>query len=191
MRSAPTGPVAVLLAVVALHGCAPQLRAMPQADRPEQKAVRLQHGYALLYDLLGNEARVSGILAIKSASAATEGLLQDISRTAADAQQTIDQMQSEVPSVSLSIPGLPLLETDARNRIANAQTAELLLALGSFELKILLTQQIACQYAWALASSLAEVDPNASRAAAMSQIAAEFDDLCKRVIERLSVAPDN
>lgn len=195
MRSAPAATAAlplavVLLTAVTLPGCAPQLRALPRTDSQEEKAVRLDHGYALLYDLLGNEAKVAEILAIKSASAPTTALLKDISRTAADAVATIGRMQSDVPSISLKVTGLPLLETDARNRIANAQTAELLLALGSFELKILLTQQNACQYAWALASSLAAVDPNASRAGAMSQIAAEFDELAKRVSQRLCVTPD-
>lgn len=187
MRSLQTILAVVLLTTLAPLACAPQLRALPHSDTPEDEAVRLDHGYGLLYDLLGDEAKVSEILAIKNASAATTALLEDISTTAASAIETIDEMQSSAPPVDLSVTGLPLLETDARNRIANAQTALLLLAFGSFELKILLTQQMACKYAWAIASSLATVDPNADRAEAVSKIATEFNDLYKRVMQQLSV----
>lgn len=166
--------------------CAPQLRALPSSDAAEPEVVRLDHGYGLLYELLGNESKVADILAIKGASEPTKELLKDISATAKRAAETIRATQSAAPSVILTVTGLPLLETDARNRIANSQTAVLLLAFGSFDLRILLTQQSACQYAWALASSLAAVDPNSDRAAAMSAVAAEFDALNKRVLALLA-----
>lgn len=190
MRSLAWALPATLCIAVVPFACAPQLRALPDSDTPHQKAARLDHGYALLSKLLGDESKVAEILAIKSASETTSTLLKDISRTATEAHDTLRRLQSATPPVSLTDTGLPLIETDARNRIANSATVELLLALSSFELKILLTQQSACQYAWALATSLAEVDPNAVRAGAMSKVAAEFDDLNKRVIERLSVAPE-
>ncbi|MBL9141520.1 MAG: hypothetical protein JNK53_06600 [Phycisphaerae bacterium] len=170
--------------------CAPQLRALPDSDMAEPELARLDHGYGLLDELLTNEAKVADILKIKGASEATKALLKDISATATKAAETIRERQSDAPPVNLTVTGLPLLETDARNRIANSQTAILLLAFGSFDFRILLTQQSACQYAWALASSLAAVDPNSARAEAMSKIAAEFDALEKRVLALLDTAPE-
>jgi hypothetical protein len=189
MRYRETIVMACIIATSALSACAPQLRALPGTDAPEQAVARLDHGYGLLYDLLSDESQVSDLLAIKNATEPTAALLKDISATAARAQETIRAMQSGNPPLSLESTGLPLVEVDARNRIANSQTTGLLLAFGSFELKILLTQRSACEYAWALADSLAAIDPNETRAKALSQIAVEFDDLLARVVKQLSVAP--
>lgn len=186
MRLHQSVVAACVLTALALSACAPQLHAPPQSDAPEQVAVRLDHGYGLLHDLLSDESKVSEILAIKSASPTTTALLEDISATATRSLATIEAMRTSNPPLDLEATGLPLVEVDARNRIANSQTATLLTAFGSFELKILLTQRSACEYAWALASSLAAIDPNNARSEALSKIATEFDELLKRVLAQLA-----
>lgn len=177
------------LSTSVLSACSPQLHAPPRSDTPEQLEARIDHGYGLLFDLLTNESKVADILAIKSASEPTTALLKDISMTAADAVETMQTMKSGTPPLDLTATGLPLVEIDARNRIANAQTASLLMAFDSFELKILLTQRSACEYAWALASSLAAIDPDEARAEAMSKVAARFEELLARVMAQLALAP--
>lgn len=177
-----------LLVCCSLLGCASPSQISPDSDTPERVEARLGHGYSILFDLLGKEAMVGDILVIKKASDSTAALLKDISATSARARNTIESMRAGAPPLDLTMTGLPSVETEARNRIANAQTRTLLTAFDSFELKILLTQQSACEYAWALATSLAAVDPNEARSKTMSLIAKEFEALRERAVTMLALA---
>lgn len=188
MNAVRTIVAACCVTSIAASACAPQLHATAQSDAPEQITARLDHGYGLLNDLLVNESKVSEILAIKSVSDSTAALLKEISATASKSLETLHERQSSDPALDLTSTGLPMVEIDARNRISKSQTTGLLLSFSSFELRILLTQRAACEYAWALASSLAALDPNAERAEAISKIATEFDELLTRVVKQLSVA---
>lgn len=151
-----------------LGGCA-----APVLDRPlaasdasgeHQVAATLSHGYALLFDLLDDEAKVAGILAIKSPRPGVADLLRHISMEADVDREHLRPLLAESPTIALDETSLPLLERDARRRIAREETPALLFAGGrSFETRMLLTQQKAAQYAAALCESLAAADPNRSR----------------------------
>ena len=168
-------------------GCSPVLKA-PIGNEGDPKAVdQLDHGYAILIDLLSDEAKVSEILAIKSCSAETADILTDISKAAKDGMARIESLSSAKPAISPESTGLPLLETDTRNRIANQQTVLLLMAMGSFEVRVLLTQDKACGYASALCESLAVSDPNKERSQEMKELASTFADLGTRVYQRFTV----
>ena len=168
-------------------GCAPVLKA-PIGNEGEPKAAdQLDHGYAILIGLLSDEAKVSEILAIKSCSPETADIIKAISKAAQDGMERIESLASAKPAISPESTGLPLLETDTRNRIANQQTVLLLMAMGSFEVRVLLTQDKACGYASALCESLASSDPNQERSREMKDLAATFADLGNRVYQRFSV----
>jgi hypothetical protein len=151
---------------------------------------RLDHGYALLLDLLTEESKVAGVLAIKSPSEATATLLRDISTSATAGAEELRLLLAGPPAIAIDATGLPIIETDARNRIANRETVALLISGGtSFERRILLTQDKACGYLAALAASLATADPAPERRERLEALSAAFDRLAARIRARLAVRP--
>jgi hypothetical protein len=124
-----------------------------------------------------DESKVDEILAIKSASKETEELLKNIS---AMAKEVIEKIQGSVklqPLLLIGDQGLPTIESDARSRITNTQTVRLLVAIGSFELLMLLTQEKAMGYAASVADSLAAADPNEVRSGMMKTFAKKYGEL--------------
>ncbi len=169
-------------------GCRPTLDA-PFASSDGAIAAedrRLDHGYALLFGLLADESKVADILAIKSPSEATATVLRDISAAANTGMLELRDLLAAPPVITIETDGLPIIETDARNRIANRETVALLLSGGiTFERRILLTQDKACGYVAALAASLATADPDAARGERLEALADTFDRLAARVRSRL------
>jgi len=175
-----------------IGGCHPTLDApFAAADGAiDAEDRRLDHGYALLLDLLADEMKVADVLAIKSPSEATATVLRDIAAAAKDGAADLRLLLDDPPRISPHVDGLPIIETDARNRIANRETIGLLLAGGeTFERRILLTQDKACGYLSALAASLATADPSPARRDLLEALAAGFDRLAARIRSRIAVAP--
>lgn len=190
----PLGRRLLLVATMAslLAGCRPTLDApFGAADGAiDAEDRRLDHGYALLLDLLADEMKVADVLAIKSPSDSTAAVLRDISRTAKVGEAELRSLLTDPPVISTGVQGLPIVEIDARHRIANRETVALLLSSGeTFERRILLTQDKACGYVSALATSLATVDPADARRERLEALAAAFDRLANRVRDRLALAP--
>ena len=194
---APRRRLTVLLASLTcttLFGCGPDAtRSVPttagELDQAVGRIAELDHGYALLLGLLKNEARVSDVLILKSASAPVEAVLRRISAAAKQQRSDLEGLLGGVPALSPSSDGLPAIETDARGRIEETQTSVLLLANGKeFELRILLTQDKAAGYASALATSLANRDPNRKRRDLCTAIARDWDGLGADVRSQLAPA---
>lgn len=171
--------------LIAMGGCMPVLQAPIGSPADPTANDQVSFGYALLVGLMGDESQVGDILMIKSASTKTEVLLKDISAAAKDATATITPLFAQEPVVSIDDTGLPIVETSTRNRITNVQTARLLLAGGSFEVKMLLSQANAMGYARSLAASIADADPNKARSTIMAQLENSFADLEGRAILQL------
>jgi hypothetical protein len=163
----------------------PVLQAPIGAPSDPTADAQVGFGYSLFVDLMGDEAQVADILAIKSASMMTQALLKDISATAKDATTSITPLLAAQPAVAIDQNGLPIVETSTRNRLTNMLTARLLLAGGSFEVKMLLSQANAMGYARSLSASIAEADPNRARSSIMSQLENLFADLESRAITQL------
>ena len=89
------------------------------------------------------------------------------------------------PLLLIGDQGLPTIESDARSRITNTQTVRLLVAAGTFELKILLTQEKAMGYAASLADSLAAADPNEVRSGMMKEFAKKYGEFEQEAILRI------
>lgn len=175
-------------------GCSPTLQAPLKGldgvgdDAGDQ---RLDHGYALLMEVLGNETRVSGILGMKSATAVTEAILRGISAAATVARDDLAALLPETPPIDVGATGLPLLETDARNRLENQETVGLLLSSGpTFERRILLTQEKATGYVAALSEGLASADPNPARRDRLTELSRRFLQLNAELRDRLTIKPD-
>ena len=174
----------IFIGVMAV-GCAPVLKSPIGNEGDERASDRLDHGYSILLALMQDLTKVDQILDIKSASKGTASLLTDISITAKACIAKLNEEKDLPPKLLLGDQGMPTIELDARARIANTQTMRLLLASGSFELKILLTQEKAMGYAAALAASLAAADPNAARSDRMQKYVKTFGDLEARAIKQI------
>ncbi len=159
----------------------------PLIDRPVDVAepggeATLAQGYALLLDLLADEARVDGILAIKSPRPGIADLLRRISSEATSGAAFLRSHLADSPAVDPTTTGLPLLEVDARRRIEKNETPGVLLAGGRrFETRMLLTQQKAAQYAGALCAGLAAADPNQTRADELRAMADRWNAIEREV----------
>ncbi|MCH2161330.1 MAG: hypothetical protein MK085_05605 [Phycisphaerales bacterium] len=179
---------AFILPALAFWGCAPELKAPIGNEGEEKAADQLDHGYGLLVGLMGDESKVADILAIKSPSSETAEILVAISEASKKGLEMITANAGAAPAVLVNANGLPLIETDARNRISNSVTLSLLLAGGrNFEVQILLTQDKACGYAAALCESLANADPNRDRASKVGDLGARYAELGKKVQGRLTI----
>ena len=162
------------LSITLAVGCAPVLRGPLDSANPEAAKATLDHGYALLRQVLKDESSVTLLFGIKHAPKPMENLVRRIGDAAANGEAAIRTMAALSPPISWTVNGLPLIEVSARHLTANQQTAALLLAGESFELRLLLTQQKACEYISALATTLATADPNTVRSEMLATLAHEF-----------------
>ena len=174
------------LVLACATSCAPVLRGPLDSACPEAAAATLDHGYALLQQVLQDESSVTLIFGLKEASESLETLVRNIGDAAATGERAIRQMATLPPAIEWNSTGLPLIEVSARHHIANQQAAGLLLAGDSFELRLLLTQQKACDYISALAITIAAADANAERSAMLTDLAhafASFDEELRTMVE--------
>ncbi|MDP6479397.1 MAG: hypothetical protein QGI75_05075 [Phycisphaerales bacterium] len=162
------------LLIALTFGCAPVLRGPLDSANPEPAKATLDHGYALLYQVLHDESSVTLLFGVKHASEPIETLVRRIGDAAANGEAAIRSMAESPPPIDWKKNGLPLIEVSARNHIVNEQVAAFLFAGDSFEVQLLLTQQKACSYISALAVSLAAADINASRSAMLTTLARQF-----------------
>lgn len=193
LRIAP-GPTIWAAAILGgLVGCrTPVLDGPRDVDDPPTSgaaSTSLDHGYTLLLDLLRDEARVDQALLVKSPRGEIEDLLREIARQALSDRQRIETMLDADPSIRPGATGLPAIELDARNRIRNRETPGLLLAGGrNFETRMLLTQQKALQYLWAISKSLSVADPDRTRAAELRAMSARWSVLEDRARKWLAAS---
>jgi hypothetical protein len=132
-------------------------------------------GYALLFDLMGDEQNVSKLLIIKRERAELNELIKAISKTAGEAHKQLEAFGKADPSLNLKSKGLPPGEVATRASISKAKAKELLTDKGKdFELAMLLSQSEALTYAEHLAITIGVREANASRAEFLRKLAVEL-----------------
>ncbi len=172
----------VLLAMTLFQiGCAPVLTGPLDQARPEQASMTLDHGWALLQALLQDESSLSLILGIKNVDESVEVIVREISDTSARALRTLGPLMNSGVSTGTD-DGLPLIERNARHLIANATAASLLFAGSSFQTKLLVSQHKACEYAAALATSLAVAEGEPSHSDALHGVADSFSKIAAKIM---------
>ena len=164
-------PALGCLLLVACH------RTVVPGPLPPHAGPELQRdaGYALLVDLLEQEARVDGLFAIRTFPEPTErvigGIAEDAGRGAADLRAAAGR----APAISLETPGLPTIEMEARNLIANRTSLRLLASSGAdCELELLLAQDKAVEYVLGLSAALQGEAVEPERIRILKRITAEF-----------------
>jgi hypothetical protein len=137
---------------------------------------------------MGKESDVDKILILRNASIPTQTIVQEISKVCATAEEHLETFAELHPLLELDRHELPKAEVDTREAIEWATTKKLLLGVD-FELKLILTQVSATEYAAFLAQTLAERDKDEERKAWLEGMAKNFQDLHQKVVQRLTVKP--
>ncbi|HEX9641758.1 MAG TPA: hypothetical protein VGB13_10655 [Candidatus Krumholzibacteria bacterium] len=158
-RAAAGRPLSRVLASVltaTLLGCAGAPSGIQQTHAPSE------HGYALLYEILGQERQVSRLLFIKLERAELETVIDAIAETCSQAYERLGVLANANPRLDLTDTGLPIEEVRTRESIAATRRTQLLAASGrELELELLLSQNEALTYIGHLADTLSrhEEDP--------------------------------
>src|ERR1041385_5398082 len=205
-------PFLLLLAPLALSGCGlfswskpeEELRAPPPPSvtpyeiakaakkqlTPEeaQEELSLNDGFTLLYELMVKESDVDKILILRNASPPTQNVIHQIASMCATARDHLDAFAKVHPLLRLDHHDLPKAEVDTREAIKWATTKKLLLGVEC-ELKLVLTQVSATEYAAFLAQTLADQDKDEQRKAWLVEMAKIFQSLHQKVVQRLAVKP--
>lgn len=154
-------------------------------------AMQLNAGYALLYKLMKEEAKVSEILKIKHSDAELARLLEDISKLSKEVVQKLDSYKAEDPSLKMDNEYLPAIETSARNSIKNATTVSLLLpGEKRFNELMSISQFSAMRYSHYLAISISTADNNIMRSKWLRQLATKLSKLQDRAFDLLALTND-
>jgi hypothetical protein len=153
------------------------------------------HGYALLFDLLGDEKNVSKLLIIKRERSELKEVIKTISHTAGEAHKQLEKFGKADAKLNLKDKGLPAAETATRESIGKAKAKELLTDKGKdFELKLLLSQNEALSYGEHLALTAAAKETNPQRLQFLQNLARDLGQLRQRVVGILGAhytwAPD-
>jgi hypothetical protein len=153
------------------------------------------HGYALLFDLMGDEKNVSKLLIIKRERLELKDVVKAISRTAGDARKQLEKFGKAEPALNLKDKGLPGAEIAARESISKAKAKELLTDKGKdFELKLLLSQNEALTYGEHLALTIAQKETHPQRLKFLQNLTRDLGQLREQVVGILSAhygwAPD-
>ncbi|HUR45068.1 MAG TPA: hypothetical protein VMZ27_04250 [Candidatus Saccharimonadales bacterium] len=145
------------------------------------------NGYALLYDLMGDEKNVSKLLIIKRERNELKEIVKAISHTAGEAHKQLDAFAKADPSLGLKDKGLPAAEVATRESISKAKAKELLTDKGKdFELQLLLSQNEALTYGQHLALTAALKETSAPRVQFLQSLSRDLGQLRQRVIAMLS-----
>jgi hypothetical protein len=144
------------------------------------------HGYALLYDLLGDEQNVSKLLIIKRDRPELKTLVKQISEEAGKAHKELDKLGKHDRALNLKDMGLPAGEVETRKSIAKEKAKELLAEKGKdFEIALLLTQNEALTYGAHLAQTVARLETDPERNRFLQQLSSRLVDLRNKVVGML------
>lgn len=153
-------------------------------SQPVMTTTEMPSNVGLLYELVSKQKQVGMILIIKSIPEPTAALVRDIADASKDATQTLESLADKN---ALKQNTLPPLEQAVRDAIEAHQRKVLLTAGDDAELRLLLTQTQATQYAQHLAEQLALQWSDNNAKAKLNDMAARFKALNARTIDRLAV----
>ena len=159
--------VLTLVLLAASIGCA----SSGVASRTQELHASSGHGYALLYEMLGQERRVSQLLLIKGERDVLETVIQAIAETSGKAYERLETLAKADPGLDLVDTGLPIEEVQTRQAIAATRRDQLLAASGrELELQLLLSQNEALTYMAHLADTLSRSEADPARLAFVREL---------------------
>ena len=175
-----------VVSLLAVTGC----KVVVPGPLPEHAGPALQRdaGHALLLDTLKDEARVGGLLSIKTVPPETATLIRRIATTSERSAKALESLFAGPPPIDSSRTWLPLPEIEARDWIANRTTIALLGGDGrTLEVDLILSQLKVTDYIAALAAALSKNEPSSSRRDELDRIRSEYVALHSAFRSRLGV----
>jgi hypothetical protein len=170
-----------VVCLLGFAGCSTVPPVIPIFGRPAR--IR-DEGYSLLYTLADKQSNVGKILIIKSASAKVSAEIKEIAQVFSEAKGQLDGFAKEDSGLSFKMSHLPSMEEKTRAAIQSTTTKDLLFSSGkAFELRLLLTQVQALDYASHLANELADQEGNPKRKEFLTQFAKQCEQHHKQVVE--------
>ena len=170
-----------VVCLLTFAGCSTVPPVVPIFGRPAR--IR-DEGYSLLYSLADKQSNVGKILIIKKASAKVSAEIKQIAEVFSQAKERLDGFAKEDSGLSFKMEHLPVMEDKTRAAIQSTTTKDLLFSSGkTFELRLLLTQVQALDYASHLASQLADKEGNPKRKEFLTQFAKQCEEHHKTVVE--------
>ena len=154
--------------------------------KPTSSQDTLSEGYSLLSYLMKDESNLDKILWIKDTNPKISDTIQKISKVSRETQARLQVIAQDKPVINLKTPSLPPIEAKTRDAISKSTTSTLLGTSGnSFELRLLLTQVQATNYAVHLCQVLAAEDPNPSRQKFLNQTKKSFLNLREEAVKEI------
>jgi hypothetical protein len=174
----PRGPIFALslsISLLLFCGCA-------GTWSTPQKNPSWRSGYALLYDLLSQNAHLDKILWIKFESDDVDDIVAEIVALCAEGKLELEKFAEADDMVHLEAQPLPIIELETRSAIESETADELLGTSGiPFEVKLLNTQLSALRYA----ANLCRVLANHERDSTRNEFLADFDKRCVAMREKV------
>jgi hypothetical protein len=183
---------AIILAWATLCGCSTDRSTEPAAVSASVSKDKelLSNSASLLYNLLKDEKNLNKILFIKGHSKELGGLVDAISRAAADGGKQLEAMAQVDPMLNLDAAELPSGEQAARKAIAKTKEHELLFSSGdNFAFNLLVTQADALSYGSHLAEIVSENAPPGDFARQFHSLASTLDGLLRQVASQMRSLP--
>jgi hypothetical protein len=144
-----------------------------------------EHGYALLFDLLGDEQNLSKLLIIKRDRPELKKLVKAISESAGKAHKELEKLGKH-GEINLKEHGLPDAEVQTRKSISQEKAKTLLAEKGDdFEFALLLTQNEALTYGAHLAGVLAAGESQSERIRFLQRLSSDLTHLRQEVTRML------
>ena len=176
---------ACILALIALTGCV-SVNA-PFSGVSNRNSSIGDHGYALLYDLMGDEKDVSKLLIIKRERTELGNLIKEIAERSSRAHKQLEAFAKANPGLNLKDLGLPSAEVATREGISKAKGKQLLGAKGKeLELELLLAQDEALVYGSHLAGAIAISEPNSERGQFLRELASDLGGLRQKLVDQIA-----
>jgi hypothetical protein len=183
---------ATILASATYCGCSADRSTKPEAASAtvSKNQELLNNSASLLASLLKDEKNLNKILLIKSHSKELGGLIDAISRAAADGEKQLEVLAQDDPGLNLNALELPSGEQAARKAIAKTKEYDLLFSSGdNFAFNLLITQIDALSYGSHLAEIVAENAPRGEPARQFHSLATTFDRLLQQVTAQMRSLP--
>jgi hypothetical protein len=175
---------AAVVCLVAFAGCSTVPPVIPFFGT--QARIR-DEGYSLLYTLADKQSDVGKVLIIKSASAKVSAEIKQIAQVFSQAKARLDGFAKEDGSLDFKMSHLPPMEEKTRAAIESTTTKDLLFSSGkAFELRLLLTQVEALDYASHLANQLVDQDGNPKRKEFLAQFVKQCEWHHGQVVDLLA-----
>jgi hypothetical protein len=178
-------PLALLLGGLLglLTGCELLQSKTPSAATESPPTSADHTGYALLFDLLGDEKDVAKLRFIKHPRPPVTDLLKEISRVSGEAHKQLEHFGKADRTLNLKDQRLPAGEVIARQAISKTKQKALLSSKGKeLEIQLLLTQQEAMSYGAHLAKTTAIGESQPQRQQFLQQLSEQLTQLEQKVV---------